>query len=58
MMQSNPNCPSPDGSDSDVSENRLRLLLLCALALALMLATVYGTVGLGPTWARFAAPAA
>jgi hypothetical protein len=58
-MQPNPTRPSPIRIAGDVSEHRFRLLLLaCALALAVMLATVYGTVGFDPAWARFAVPAA
>src|SRR3712207_5644551 len=53
-MRPDPTRSRPDGFAGYVSEHRFRLLLLlCALALAAMLATVYGTVGFSPVWARF-----
>ena len=53
-MQSDPTRAGPGGFAGYVSEHRFGLLLLlCALALAPMLATVYGTVGFAPVWARF-----
>jgi hypothetical protein len=53
-----PTRAGPGGFAGYVSEHRFGLLmLLCALALALMLATVYGTVGFAPFWARFDVPA-
>jgi hypothetical protein len=59
MMQPNPRRLHPGSVANYVSEHRFRLLLLlCALALVLMLATISGTVGFGPIWARFAVPAA
>ena len=59
-MQPDPTRTSPRTDFAGyVSEHRFSLLLLfCALALALMLATVYGTVGFAPFWARFDVPAA
>ncbi len=55
VMQPAPTRTSPlNGLAGYVSEHRFGLLLLfCALALAPMLATVYGTVGFAPVWARF-----
>ena len=56
--QPDPTRAGPGGFAGYVSEHRFGLLmLLCALALALMLATVYGTVGFVPFWARFDVPA-
>lgn len=56
-MQSPANLPGANGMVHFMSKHRFRLaLLIGAFAFVLMLATIYGTIGLGPIWARFAVP--
>jgi len=57
-MQSPANPPGTSGMVHFMSKHRFRLtLLIGAFVLVLMFATIYGTIGLGPIWARFAVPA-